>query len=230
MGSFSVDAHAGLGTDTGNSIRGPSAHQALFGIRSTMGLTSRAGVVPLNNRADIAGPMARSAADCGDCLNRRKVSRSSARPSAKGRSAASATRRSASTGAMKRYPRPRDRFHETGVVGVVAEHGPQTLDGRVEAVLEIDVGARRPQPLAQLVTGHHAATVGQQHPQHLEGLVLEAHGYKVRVTELTGLEHSLKNELIVAERHQRSNAQARGELERLIGQLGVRPALLDVMN
>jgi amidase len=30
----------GLGSDTGNSIRGPSSHQALVGIRSTMGLTS----------------------------------------------------------------------------------------------------------------------------------------------------------------------------------------------
>ena len=54
---------AGLGTDTGNSIRGPSAHQALVGIRSTMGLTSRAGVVPLNYAADIAGPMTRTVAD-----------------------------------------------------------------------------------------------------------------------------------------------------------------------
>ena len=54
---------AGLGTDTGNSIRGPSSHQALVGIRSTMGLTSRAGVVPLSYAADIAGPMARSVAD-----------------------------------------------------------------------------------------------------------------------------------------------------------------------
>lgn len=53
----------GLGTDTGNSIRGPSSHQALIGIRSTMGLTSRAGVVPLNLSADIAGPMARTVAD-----------------------------------------------------------------------------------------------------------------------------------------------------------------------
>jgi Asp-tRNA(Asn)/Glu-tRNA(Gln) amidotransferase A subunit family amidase len=53
----------GLGTDTGNSIRGPSAHTALVGIRSTMGLTSRAGVVPLNATADIAGPMARTVAD-----------------------------------------------------------------------------------------------------------------------------------------------------------------------
>ena len=55
----------GLGTDTGNSIRGPSAHNALVGIRSTMGLTSRAGVVPLSNSADIAGPMARTVADAG---------------------------------------------------------------------------------------------------------------------------------------------------------------------
>lgn len=53
----------GLGSDTGNSIRGPSSHQALVGIRSTMGLTSRAGVVPLSVLADVAGPMTRTVAD-----------------------------------------------------------------------------------------------------------------------------------------------------------------------
>ena len=53
----------GLGSDTGNSIRGPSSHQALAGIRSTMGLTSRGGVVPLNLLADIAGPIARTLED-----------------------------------------------------------------------------------------------------------------------------------------------------------------------
>ena len=53
----------GLGSDTGNSIRGPASHQALAGIRSTMGLTSRAGVVPLNLLADIAGPIARTVED-----------------------------------------------------------------------------------------------------------------------------------------------------------------------
>ena len=53
----------GLGSDTGNSIRGPSSHQALAGIRSTMGLTSRAGVLPLSLLADIAGPMARTVED-----------------------------------------------------------------------------------------------------------------------------------------------------------------------
>lgn len=53
----------GLGSDTGNSIRGPSAHQALVGIRSTMGLTSRGGVSPLSLLADIAGPMTRTVED-----------------------------------------------------------------------------------------------------------------------------------------------------------------------
>ena len=53
----------GLGSDTGNSIRGPSSHQALVGIRSTMGLTSRAGVMPLSLLADIAGPMTRTVED-----------------------------------------------------------------------------------------------------------------------------------------------------------------------
>ena len=56
-------AAVGLGSDTGNSIRGPSSHQSLVGIRSTMGLTSRAGVFPLNLLADIAGPMARTVED-----------------------------------------------------------------------------------------------------------------------------------------------------------------------
>ena len=56
-------ATVGLGSDTGNSIRGPSSHTALVGIRSTMGLTSRAGVIPLSYLADIAGPMARTVTD-----------------------------------------------------------------------------------------------------------------------------------------------------------------------
>ena len=63
------EGESGLGTDTGNSIRGPSAHNDLVGIRSTMGLTSRAGVVPLSNGADIAGPMARSVADAVAIFN-----------------------------------------------------------------------------------------------------------------------------------------------------------------
>ena len=54
---------AGLGTDTGNSIRGPSSHNALVGFRSTMGLTSRDGIAPLYLRNDVGGPMARTVED-----------------------------------------------------------------------------------------------------------------------------------------------------------------------
>jgi amidase len=53
----------GLGTDTGNSIRGPSSHCALVGFRATMGLISRAGVIPLFLRNDMAGPMCRTVED-----------------------------------------------------------------------------------------------------------------------------------------------------------------------
>src|SRR5580698_7468511 len=63
------EGESGLGTDTGNSIRGPSSHNDLVGIRSTMGLTSRAGVVPLANSSDIAGPMARTVADAVELFN-----------------------------------------------------------------------------------------------------------------------------------------------------------------
>lgn len=53
----------GIGTDTGNSIRGPSSHLALVGIRPTLGATSRDGVVPLLANRDIAGPMLRTVTD-----------------------------------------------------------------------------------------------------------------------------------------------------------------------
>lgn len=62
-------AVAGLGTDTGNSIRGPASHNALVGIRSSIGLTSRRGIVPLNIHHDIGGPMARTVEDAVKLLD-----------------------------------------------------------------------------------------------------------------------------------------------------------------
>ncbi|MDZ7778724.1 MAG: amidase [Gemmatimonadota bacterium] len=53
----------GLGTDTGNSIRGPASHTALVGVRSTQGLTSRDGIVPLSATRDVGGPLARTVED-----------------------------------------------------------------------------------------------------------------------------------------------------------------------
>ena len=86
-------------------------------------------------------------------------------------------------------------------------------------------------PLDQLWRHNiHRREFGAHVTNVIRSLVLELHGYKVRVTEFTGLEHSLKNELILATRHQKSNPLARRKLDQLVEQLGVRPALLDVVG
>lgn len=53
----------GLGSDTGNSIRGPSSHNALVGMRTSLGLVSRYGIIPLFTRNDVGGPMCRTVDD-----------------------------------------------------------------------------------------------------------------------------------------------------------------------
>ena len=53
----------GLGSDTGNSIRGPSSHNALAGFRTSLGLVSRYGIIPLYTRNDVGGPMCRTVED-----------------------------------------------------------------------------------------------------------------------------------------------------------------------
>ncbi|WP_455210371.1 amidase family protein [Kaarinaea lacus] len=58
----------GMGSDTGNSIRGPSSHLALVGIRSTIGVVSRDGVIPLLYNRDVAGPMTRTVEDTARVL------------------------------------------------------------------------------------------------------------------------------------------------------------------
>ncbi|MBR2560493.1 MAG: amidase, partial [Firmicutes bacterium] len=56
-------AAAGLGTDTGGSVRYPSAFSNLYGLRPSKGLTSTDGVFPLVATNDTVGPMARTAED-----------------------------------------------------------------------------------------------------------------------------------------------------------------------
>jgi aspartyl-tRNA(Asn)/glutamyl-tRNA(Gln) amidotransferase subunit A len=57
-----------LGSDTGGSIRIPASLCGITGLKVTYGRVSRAGVLPLSWTLDTAGPMARSAADCGVLL------------------------------------------------------------------------------------------------------------------------------------------------------------------
>jgi Asp-tRNA(Asn)/Glu-tRNA(Gln) amidotransferase A subunit family amidase len=58
----------GIGTDTVNSVRSPAAATCLVGIRPTMGLVSRAGIVPNAVTQDAAGPLARTVSDAAKVL------------------------------------------------------------------------------------------------------------------------------------------------------------------
>jgi amidase len=62
-------AMAGIGTDTINSIRSPASANGIVGIRPTLGLVSRAGVIPYSFTQDAAGPLARTVTDATKMLN-----------------------------------------------------------------------------------------------------------------------------------------------------------------
>ncbi|KAF9027405.1 amidase signature enzyme [Hymenopellis radicata] len=58
-----------LGTETDGSITCPSSNNNLAGIKPTVGLTSRAGVVPISSNQDTVGPMTRSLTDAAIVLS-----------------------------------------------------------------------------------------------------------------------------------------------------------------
>ncbi len=57
-----------VGTETDGSITSPSAVQSLVGIKPTVGLVSRAGIIPISHSQDTAGPMARTVTDAAILL------------------------------------------------------------------------------------------------------------------------------------------------------------------
>ncbi|TML20422.1 MAG: amidase [Actinobacteria bacterium] len=60
---------AGLGTETDGSIVNPANNDGVVGIKPTVGLTSRAGVVPISHTQDTVGPHARTVADAAAILS-----------------------------------------------------------------------------------------------------------------------------------------------------------------
>ncbi|OHC57666.1 MAG: amidase [Rhodobacterales bacterium RIFCSPHIGHO2_02_FULL_62_130] len=58
-------APAAIGSDTGGSVRIPAAWNDLVGLKTTSGRLPLTGVVPLCERFDTIGPLARSVEDCG---------------------------------------------------------------------------------------------------------------------------------------------------------------------
>ncbi len=62
-------AAGGMGSDTCGSIRIPAANNNLVGLRGTLGLSSRRGIIPLSHTQDIGGPLARSVMDLAVLLD-----------------------------------------------------------------------------------------------------------------------------------------------------------------
>ncbi|NVJ18831.1 amidase [Myxococcus sp. AM010] len=58
-----------VGTETDGSIVSPSAASALVGLKPTVGLVSRAGIIPISHSQDTAGPMTRTVADAAALLS-----------------------------------------------------------------------------------------------------------------------------------------------------------------
>ena len=83
-------------------------------------------------------------------------------------------------------------------------------------------------PAAAALFDHpwHRRELGSHLTNVVRALALEAHGYRVTVTELAGWEHSLKNELILGKRVQRHDPRAQAKLDALLTRFAIQPALV----
>jgi hypothetical protein len=92
--------------------------------------------------------------------------------------------------------------------------------------------ARPADPAIAALFAHplHRRELGSHLTNVVRGLALEAHGYKVTVTELVGWEHSAKNELILGKRVHRYDAPARARLRALLERFQIEPAIVRALT
>jgi hypothetical protein len=93
--------------------------------------------------------------------------------------------------------------------------------------------SRAPEPAPELAAlfahAWHRREFGSHLTNVVRALALEAHGYKVTVTELAGWEHSLKNELILAKKVRGRGEEARARLDALLAAIRIRPKLVRLL-
>lgn len=91
--------------------------------------------------------------------------------------------------------------------------------------------AASPSPLLAPLFDHpwHRREFGSHLTNVVRALALEAAGYKVTVTELTGWEHSVKNELILGKKVRAGSREAKERLDALVAAAGVRPKLVRLL-
>ncbi len=76
----------------------------------------------------------------------------------------------------------------------------------------------------------HRREFGSHLTNVIRALVLESRGFSVTVTELTGWEHSLKNELILGRKVERDVREPKATLQALLEQTGVQPKLVRALS
>jgi hypothetical protein len=92
--------------------------------------------------------------------------------------------------------------------------------------------ARPDDPAIAALFAHplHRRELGSHLTNVVRGLALEAHGYKVTVTELVGWEHSAKNELILGRRVHRYDDAARTRLRAVLARFHIEPAIVRLLT
>ena len=181
-------AMAGLGTDTGGSVRGPSTNNGIAGLKTTMGLVSRDGVIPLALSLDMVGPMARHVSDVAALLNV-LTGVDAADASTKvgaGRAAADYTL-SFRTDALKgaRFGIARDFMGQDQDVDWVMEAAIDTMKKQGATVIDVRLprwlldgkgeyytAVRYPEFVAQIAD--YLATIGPSYPKNLDQLIERA--------------------------------------------------------
>ncbi|HET7755568.1 MAG TPA: methyltransferase, partial [Anaeromyxobacteraceae bacterium] len=98
---------------------------------------------------------------------------------------------------------------------------------QAEVARQLESAADRAPAVAELFAHPwHRREFGSHLTNVIRAVTLEARGYKVTVTELTGWEHSVKNELILGKKVRARSADAERRLEALLEASRVRPKLV----
>ena len=112
-------------------------------------------------------------------------------------------------------------------IAATADHVAVVPCCQAEVARQLD-GQHPDDPAIACLFAHplHRRELGSHLTNVIRALVLEASGYRVTVTELVGWEHSAKNELILAKRVNRFDAEARSTLRALLDKFSIEPAVV----
>lgn len=92
----------------------------------------------------------------------------------------------------------------------------------VAAVLKKNKSSNLANPLTEIWRHPiHTREFGSHITNVLRCLQLESYGYQVTVTELVGLEHSMKNELIIAKKHDQPRKRPADRLHKILNEVGL---------